>query len=85
MPCYDSRNEPDYVRAEAEKEWTHNSPVAELLCYVMGKLKADIPFAEGGLLEKNPALAQWWNEHQRRDRIKAGKEAEARLRKLKRK
>jgi hypothetical protein len=63
MPCYDSRNEPEYVRAEAMKEFMHNSPVAEMLCLCLGLLEdnvVDFPSLP-------PAVHQWWEEHKARD------------------
>lgn len=80
MPCYDSRNDPAYVREEAlaegrdklrkaQVEWTHNSPVAELLCSTLKQLS---PFAIGRLPHE---VRAWWIVHQERDAEKARKEA----------
>lgn len=65
MPCYDSRNAPEYVRAEALAEFTHNSPVAEMLCSVMREIEA------GAAPTISPQLAQWWVAHKRRDSAKS--------------
>ena len=69
MPCYDSRSDPSYVReeavAEARKSFLHNSPVAELLCYV---LTNTVPSKRAPLLAANSKLAHWWADHQERDR-----------------
>lgn len=69
MPCYDERNEPSYVRAEAvaeaRKSFLHNSPVAELLCFV---LTNTVPSKRAPLLAANSKLAHWWKDHQERDR-----------------
>lgn len=62
MPCYDSRNEPDYVRAEARREFRHNSDVAEMLCWLMVKIQAQEPITEIPI-----ELATWWIEHKARD------------------
>lgn len=63
MPCYDHRNEPEYVRKEAREEFRHNSDVAELLCEAMKIIKA------GGLAGQcSPALGTWSLEHDLRDR-----------------
>lgn len=69
MPCYDSRNEPDNVRAEALREFTHNSPVAEMLCDLMRQ--AD----DGYVIDFSPELLAWWEEHKARD---AAREKDAR-------
>lgn len=68
MPCYDSRNEPDYVRSEALKEFNHNSPVAELLCWALTNMSQ--PYRQG-FLRNNPKLGHWWRDHQERDKKKA--------------
>jgi len=76
MPCYDERNEPAYVRAEAEREWMHNSPVAELLCSVMRRLEREgmKPYtAASSMCNKDPALARWWRDHLARDRARQEK------------
>lgn len=76
MPCYDHRNDPSYIREEmredtmrkveaARKSFLHNSPVAELLCYV---LTNTVPSKRAPLLAANSKLACWWNDHQERDR-----------------
>lgn len=65
MPCYDERSEPRYVRAEAEREWVHNSPVAELLCEAMKVI--EVQRVRPMLSLK---LEKWWKDHQKRDRNK---------------
>ncbi len=65
MPCYDSRNEPGYVRKEALEEFTHNSPVAEMLCAVLTTLEQ-----EGEAFPHHPGLKQWWSDHKSRDAAK---------------
>lgn len=73
MPCYDSRDhDPSEiakgVREKALKEFTHNSPVAELLCSVM---KCIQPSDQVELAIRIPGLAEWWEEHLKRDMEKA--------------
>lgn len=65
MPCYDSTTSPEYVRAEAIKEFTHNSPVAEMLCGVLTAL-----IATGNAVPPIDGLDEWWRDHQRRDEAK---------------
>ena len=78
MPCYDSRNDPAYVATEAReqalRDSTHNSPVAELLCWTISHM--ELP-TRAKFLTANPTLARWWREHQERDRKKAEKERDA--------
>lgn len=65
MPCYDSRCEPEYVAqaavAAARDEWLHNSPVAEMLCSVLGTLSAT------ELAKQSIHVQRWWNAHKDRD------------------
>lgn len=76
MPCYDERNDPSYIRAELQEDtrrkveearvsFLHNSPVAELLCFVMTNT---VPSKRAPLLAANSKLACWWRDHQERDR-----------------
>lgn len=73
MPCYDGRENErqvlvnDVDRERLRKEWRHNSPVAELLCYLL----KNSPAARNEHCQNNPKLAKWWAEHQERDRRKA--------------
>ena len=61
MPCYDDRNSPSEVRAETQKDFRHNSPVAEMLCFVLTNIdKADIATMP-------EEIQVWWKEHQIRD------------------
>lgn len=70
MPCYDGREnerqvDVDYEdRARLRKEWTHNSPVAELLCTALKNLPLN---QRRNLFEIDQRLAVWWSEHKRRD------------------
>uniref|UniRef100_A0AAU6VZQ8 Uncharacterized protein n=3 Tax=unclassified bacterial viruses TaxID=12333 RepID=A0AAU6VZQ8_9VIRU len=79
MPCYDSRDHERQVPTDEEdrrrlfKEWHHNSPVAELLCWTMKSV--DLKQREV-LLMANPKLGHWWRDHQERDKSKAQKERE---------
>lgn len=70
MPCYDGRENERQVNVTYEhegrlrKEWMHNSPIAELLCYVMRNLNhaQSVDLRAG-----NSKLGHWWNDHQVRD------------------
>ena len=76
MPCYDppltqaeiNEQERQRVARELEK-FNHNSPVAEMLCHVLGELEtAEEPVK----LHELPAnILKWWEEHKERDRKKA--------------
>lgn len=73
MPCYDSRDhDHDEIRANAREkamtEFTHNSPVAEMLCSVMNILHPDDRPRVASMVR---GLEQWWAEHQKRDEEKA--------------
>lgn len=69
MPCYDGRENERQVlvsdehQAKLRNEWTHNSPVAELLCYLL----KNSPSARNEHCHNNPKLAKWWADHQMRD------------------
>ena len=76
MPCYDGRENERQVlvsdehQAKLRTEWTHNSPVAELLCTVMKQLEreGDAPYTLASrYCRNNPKLAKWWSDHQKRD------------------
>lgn len=84
MPCYDHRDDPSYIRAELQEDtrrkveearvsFLHNSPVAELLCFVMTNTP---PSKRGPLLIANSKLACWWRDHQVRDRKVANEKAD---------
>lgn len=62
MPCHDSRDEPEYVRKEALEEFTHNSPVASMLCEAMRIIN------NAGLQDLcSENLRKWSREHDERD------------------
>lgn len=65
MPCYDGRSLPS--RAEAEREWRHNNPVASLLCEAM-----KIITEQGVEWRTSPELKLWWHEHKIRDAQRKG-------------
>jgi hypothetical protein len=72
MPCYDPRDSsPAAIRSEARgefaKEFTHNSPVAEMLCSVM---KIIHPQDRPIVASKVPGLMEWMLEHEARDAAK---------------
>lgn len=72
MPCYDPRDSsPAAIRSEARgefaKEFTHNSPVAELLCWTLTHMVEE---TRAKFLAANPQLAYWWDQHQARDAAK---------------
>jgi hypothetical protein len=67
MPCYDAGYAADHAR-DREREWQHNSPVAELLCGVMSKMdNRELAM----YAPKGSKLWHWWQDHQERDRKKA--------------
>lgn len=66
MPCHDPRNEPSYVAEEVRRDCRHNSDVAELLCYILTNYQS-----VRNVAAVHQPLAQWWSEHQERDRRKA--------------
>ena len=83
MPCYDGRTAAE-ERAEYEasrererntllKEYLHNSPAAEMLCYVLRELEeAEEPVK----IQHLPAnIHKWWEEHKIRDAEKAKNDA----------
>jgi hypothetical protein len=75
MPCYDAGYEAQSrfdEQVRREKEWLHNSPVAELLCGVLSNLPASM-IADA--VRRDPKVGHWWNDHQERDRKKAAQEA----------
>lgn len=78
MPCFDPRDDdPAGVAVEeAREEWNHNSPVAELLCYVMTVVTTMGAFLQDDI-EDNPELSLWWDDHQSRDASKNREELEA--------
>lgn len=72
MPCYDPRDHsPSAIRSETRaelvKEFTHNSPVAEMLCSVMKILHPDDRPRVAAMV---PGLCNWWEEHNLRDAAK---------------
>lgn len=66
MPCYDDRDSPANVAAEAvtraRKEFRHNSDVAQMLCSLIKALEA---YGVTSLIDR--PTAQWWEEHKKRD------------------
>ena len=70
MPCYDSRSEPSYVRAEAKREFQADlNKLTRLLCEVMTVIdEADME------LNVNPSdeLYEWWKEHKKLDKAREG-------------
>lgn len=70
MPCYDSRNDPSNVWADAKADARHNSDVAEILCTLCKAIERDDLYRN----LMTPPLRQWWVEHQERDRKKAEQE-----------
>ncbi len=57
-------------RREFEKEFEHNSTVAELLCSLMKALDTKTHIVSGTTLIPDD-VAKWWKEHQQRDESKA--------------
>lgn len=72
MPCYDARdNEP----APFDH---HNNPTAELLCGLLTNMEASGELDR--YLQKGSKLWHWWEDHKERDRKKALREQEERVR-----
>lgn len=67
MPCYDSRGDANTRegRDELLRSFTHNSPLAEMLCTMckayLAATTAELP----------SSVVEWWCEHQKRDLAKA--------------
>jgi hypothetical protein len=74
MPCYDPRDSSENVRAEALESFTHNSPVAEMLCAVMKRISPENRLVLG---KEISGLTQWWTDHQARDAKKEANEPKA--------
>ncbi len=74
MPCYDGRDSLDSIRFEVKEklkqEYLHDSPVAEMLCKVLGNTPEQVIF------DLPKEIRQWWAEHQLRDLQKEGRELE---------
>lgn len=65
MPCYDPRDSsPEANRSALLAEFTHNSPVAEMLCAVMKTIHPNDRIELG---RRIPNLQAWWDQHQARD------------------
>ena len=63
MPCYDSRDEPDFVRREAKKEFQQDLDIlTRLLCEAMGYLDTR------NIGDGSDELRSWWKEHKKLDR-----------------
>lgn len=75
MPCYDSRDSPEYKVQEARRDFRHNSDVAEMLCYLLKQVDA-VKAGEEFELKLTPQIMLWWQEHKIRD---AKKEGESRV------
>lgn len=68
MPCYDGRYDlkSGISMGSMASLWTHNSPVSELLCEAVKKLR------ESNLFDScSYELKNWAHEHDRRDRLRA--------------
>ena len=59
MPCY----EPPPGREDYYRDFEHNSPVAEMLCFVLRYHEAH----GRKVSEFTPAIQRWWAEHRLRD------------------
>ncbi len=74
MPCYDSRNEPEYIYAEKNKEIEslrkRNDELTRMLC----GLCTEIELAERWtFINSVPGLTWWWEEHKAFDRKRKSK------------
>lgn len=88
MPCNDGGYPRDDGLSDRQREalaeaFTHNSPVAELLCHVLTRISQNpgMRTMYTNLLTQNTALNRWWSDHQLRDAAKARKEREEREKK----
>lgn len=91
MPCYDDRSDssPRDCSGEialARAEFRHNSDVAEMLCKVLTDFEAEQrylkergtsrdPYPETVQQKYGADIAQWWQEHKKRDAAIAQEEA----------
>lgn len=69
MPCY-TYESPKDIRDDYYRSFTHNSPVAEMLC-TMCKLSEEHGWSVPS------SVAPWWAEHKKRDARKAKEESKA--------
>lgn len=67
MPCYTPPPTEEETRAHYYEEFTHNSPLAQMMCDLCQILDRDTIHRVGG-------LEAWWGAHQRRDRARRERE-----------
>lgn len=88
MPCQTFFSDRDIAEQDAErireleKLWIHDSPVAAMLCAVLGQIAFDQSgkVAASIRLTDLPAdVQEWWKEHKKRDALRHRKEALAKL------
>lgn len=73
MPCHT----PEPTDAERRESYRHNSDVAEMLCAVCNWMVTINRFPDSV-----PGLGKWYEEHKKRDRVKAIYEADARRQRI---
>ena len=68
MPCYDSRSDSNYVRAEAKKEFQADlDKLTRMLCDMCKSTeKRDFPMP-------TVEIERWWTEHQMLDQMREDK------------
>ena len=64
MPCYDGRDSPSYVHAEAKKEFQADlDKLTRLLCEAMPYVMKEIT-----MTKPSTELLDWWIGHQKLDK-----------------
>jgi hypothetical protein len=66
MPCYDSRNEPDNIRAEAKRDFQADlDKLTRMLCRACAVIEKKANALE---LSMGAELSEWWERHKRLDK-----------------
>jgi hypothetical protein len=66
MPCYDDRNDRNYILAEEARDCSHNSPAAQHLCTVLRKMEVQHP---EDYVRLDIDILNWHKEHKACDRL----------------
>ena len=78
MPCYDSRNDRDYIVRDVSREYKRDiDKLTRMLCSLCKRLTQN---GDTNYLMMNQELRQWWEEHQIQDRRRLAREAEEKRR-----